>query len=262
MQREQRPSACSDVGSVYTVGDPQGLAFDSTVHDYERGRTGWPSAVVDGVAADHVLDLAAGTGKLTRVLVQRFPQVTAVEPLPAMRSLGADLVPEAMWLDGAAEQVPLADGAVGAAFVAEAYHWFDSHQATSELARVLRPDSPLIILFTEWDGSFEPGLPAEAMQAVSEVSERTGTAGGPKWMSGAWQSGFDDAPFTALDEHRIPFSHVTDREGLISYYLSVSTIAARPVEEREALRAELRRLAPEGEHRLSVFARLYRTNRL
>ena len=68
-------------------GDSQGLTFDPVVEDYERGRAGWPAAVASGVEADHVLDLAAGCGKLTRVLVGSFAQVTAVEPLDAMRAL-------------------------------------------------------------------------------------------------------------------------------------------------------------------------------
>jgi SAM-dependent methyltransferase len=244
------------------MGDAQGLAFDATVEEYERGRTGWPDGVADAIEAEHVLDLAAGTGKLTRVLIRRFPRVTAVEPLPGMRALGASLVPEATWLAGTAEEIPLADGAADAAFVGESFHWFDSTAAVNELARVLTSGSPVVVGFTVWKGSFEPGLPTGALQAVSEVSRRTGTTGGPKWMSGDWALGFDDAPFGPLTEREVPFEHVTDREGVIAYYLSMSTIAARPDDERAALADELRRLTPDGEHRLALSARLFETVRL
>lgn len=242
--------------------DPQGLTFDSAVHDYERGRTGWPDAVVSGITARDVLDVAAGTGKLTRVLVRHFPSVTAVEPLAAMRELGAGLAPEASWLEGSAEDLPIPDGSMDAAFVAEAYHWFDSGLATLELARVLRPGAPLLVLFTVWNGAFEPGLSTAALEAVSLVSRRTGMTGGPKWMSGEWQSGFEGAPFEPFEEVEVPFEHVTDRDGVISYYLSMSTVAARPQDERDALTEELRRLVPDGEHRLALKARMYRTARV
>jgi SAM-dependent methyltransferase len=237
------------------------LTFDAAVRDYERGRTGWPEAVMDGVLGNHVLDLAAGTGKLTRSLVRRFPKVTAVEPLVSMRELGARLVPAATWLDGTAEALPLSDSDVDGAFVAEAFHWFDSRRAVAELARVVRSGGLVTVLFTVWDGSFEPGLSPEALEAVEEVSRRTGSTGGPKWMAGRWQEGFTSETFGPLEERDIPFEHVTDHEGVISYYLSVSTIAARPQDEREALAERLRVMTPPGEHRLSVRARMFRTVR-
>ena len=243
-------------------GDSQGLTFDPVVEDYERGRAGWPAAVASGVEADHVLDLAAGCGKLTRVLVGSFAQVTAVEPLDAMRALGERLVPSARWLAGTAEAIPLRDGSVGAAFVAEAFHWFAPQQATSELARVLRPGSPLLVLFTVWDRAFTPEVPVGALEAIQEMANHTGPTGGPKWMTGSWRDGFAEAPFASLQEHEIPFEHITDDSGVISYYLSMSSIAARPAEEREVLRTTLRKLIPAGEYRLALRTRLYTTRRL
>lgn len=255
-------STSSERRHIAMEADAQGLAYDSAVDDYERGRTGWPDELVSGITAHDVLDVAAGTGKLTRVLVRHFPSVTAVEPLAAMRALGASLAPEARWLEGSAEELPVPESSMDAAFVAEAYHWFDSTRATQELARVLRPGTPLLVFFTVWNGAFEPGLSTAALEAVSLVSRRTGMTGGPKWMSGEWRSGFEGAPFASLEEAEIPFEHTTDREGVISYYLSMSTIAARPQDERDTLAEELRRLVPDGEHRLALKARVYRTTRL
>ena len=242
--------------------DQQGLVFDSSVLDYERGRTAWPQAVVEGIDAREVLDLAAGTGKLTRLLVKRFARVTAVEPLPSMRALGAELVPGATWREGTAEAIPLGDGSTDAAFVAEAFHWFDSKRAGEEIARVLRPGAPLRILFTTWNGSFDPGMPPEAKEAFAEVARRTGPAGGAKMETGAWKEGLSTAAFAPLIEQRIAFDHTTDRHGMISYYLSISSVAARAQSERDALREELESLVSEGEQHLSLTALVYDTHRV
>jgi SAM-dependent methyltransferase len=242
--------------------DQQGLVFDSSVLDYERGRTAWPDAVVEGIDAEEVLDLAAGTGKLTRLLVKRFARVTAVEPLPSMRTLGAELVPEATWLEGTAEAIPLDDASTDAAFVAEAFHWFDSKRASEELARVLRSGAPLRILFTTWNGSFDPGMPPEAKKAFAVVARRTGPAGGAKMETGAWKDGLTAAAFAPLTEWRVGFVHVTDRSGMISYYLSISSIAARPQAERDTLREGLESLVSQGDQHLSLTALVYDTHRL
>jgi hypothetical protein len=107
----------------------------------------------------------------------------------ALRVLGADLASDATSVDVTAESIPLDDGAVGAAFVAEAYHWFDTHQATRELAHVLEPGAALLVLFTVWNGSFQPGPSIGALEAIQAVADRTGPTGGPKWMAGDWQDG-------------------------------------------------------------------------
>jgi len=244
------------------MSDPQGLVYDPVAEAYERGRTGWPADVAEGVAAETVLDLAAGTGKLTRVLVERFPHVIAVEPLAAMRELGARIVPGAEWLDGTAEALPLPEASVDAAFVADAFHWFDAAAAAGELARVIRPGGTLVVVFAVFDGGFEPDLTDDAVVAVRTVSRRTGRTGAPKIESGEWRAGFAGAPFGELEERKLAFEHVTDREGVISYYLSMSTVAARPKSERDELALTLRELLPDTEHRVKVRALAYRAKRL
>ena len=244
------------------MSDPQGLVFDPVAETYERGRTGWPDGVVEGVDGSVALDLAAGTGKLTRLLVERFDRVVAVEPLDAMRTVGAAVVREAEWRDGTAEALPLPNASLDAAFVAEAFHWFDSERAVAELARVLRRGGTLVLAFTVWDGDdFSPRLPEEAEDAIRTASRKTGRTGAPKIGSGEWRQGFEAAPFTELEQLDVPFEHVTDRDGVIAYYLSMSTIAARPQEERDELEALLRRTAPEAEYRARITARTYRTRR-
>jgi ubiquinone/menaquinone biosynthesis C-methylase UbiE len=209
-----------------------------------------------------VLDLAAGTGKLTRTLVRRFGQVVAVEPLDEMRALGERLVPGAEWRRGTAEGIPLADLSVDAAFVADAFHWFDSQKAVAELARVVRPAGMVVVMFATWDGTWEPELPDEAGTAIEEVSRRTGQIGAPKFQRGDWRAGFADSPFGDLDQRDVPFEHEAGRDGVIAYYLSMSTVAARPAAEREELAARLRELVPESRFRLRLRAETFRTRRL
>ena len=129
-------------------------AFGRTARDYELGRPEWPEELLDRVIADlglapeaAVLDLGAGTGKLTRALVPRFARVVAVEPDDAMRAVLEEVVPGAESRAGNAEVIPLGDDEVDAAFSGEAFHWFASRTTVEELARVLRPGGGHAILW-------------------------------------------------------------------------------------------------------------------
>jgi SAM-dependent methyltransferase len=98
-----------------------------------------------------VCDLAAGTGKLTRLLAGTGAGVVAVEPVPGMREQLTDTTPEVEVLDGTAEAIPLLDRSVDTVTVAQAFHWFRFDDALAEIARVLRPGGGLAILFNERD---------------------------------------------------------------------------------------------------------------
>ena len=174
--------------------------------DYERGRPGYPDQVADiaGLPSSAtVLELAAGTGKLTRLLVSRFARVVAVEPDARMRRLLAVGCPESEAMDGSAEQIPLAPDSVDAVFVAQAFHWFDNEVALTEIARVLRPQGALVVM---WNVPSGPTMPS--ITAVEELLAPIWPQdfGFPLdmmsrgWTPGAWQLAFAHVTFDAIHE--------------------------------------------------------------
>jgi SAM-dependent methyltransferase len=130
------------------------VSFANTAELYEYGRPTYPLDLLAelfeafGVERPRILDLAAGTGKLTRSLVPYGP-VIAVEPLDEMRAQLERAVPEATALRGAAEAIPLEDSSVDVVFAAQAFHWFDQTRANPEIARVLVEGGHLVAMWNE-----------------------------------------------------------------------------------------------------------------
>jgi SAM-dependent methyltransferase len=234
-------------------------AFGRAAQEYELGRPDWPEALLERVIGDFglgadatVLDLGAGTGKLTRQLAGRFARVLAVEPDGSMRALQEELVPEAEALAGSADDVPLADASVDCVFCAEAFHWFASPAVLDELARVLRPRGGLVLLWNVPTREVEPPVPAEADQLVEEAIERGGQPGAPRVKAGLWREPFAGSRFEGLREDHEERELPLTRDELIAYVLSISSIAAQPDAERQRLAARMRELVPDCEYRRFV----------
>ena len=122
--------------------------------DYERGRPMYPFEAVRRLVkelrikpASTVLDLAAGTGKLTRLLAQLGSDIVAVEPVEEMRERLVETLPSVTAVEGTAEDIPLDDQAVDAVTVGQAFHWFDGDVALTEIHRVLRPGARLGLIW-------------------------------------------------------------------------------------------------------------------
>lgn len=140
--------------------NPAAKGFDAadTAAAYERARPSYPAEAAAHIVGygglgpgRRVLDLAAGTGKLTQLLVACGAEVVAVEPMKAMRDRLAARLPQVEALDGRAEQLPLPDASVDAVTVAQAFHWFDAPVALAEMRRVLRPGGWLFLLWNMRD---------------------------------------------------------------------------------------------------------------
>lgn len=131
-------------------------SFASVASSYDRGRPHYPPAAIEwllGREPRRVVDLAAGTGKLTRGLLDAGHQVVAVEPLVELAAYLRSSCPGTPTVLGRAEALPLADGSVAAVTVGHAFHWFEADAALAEIARVLTPGGVLGVLWNIRDTS-------------------------------------------------------------------------------------------------------------
>lgn len=208
-------------------------AFGPAAGDYERARPTYPPAAIDALQAElgvgpgtRVCDLAAGTGKLTRLLTATGATVVAVEPVPGMRAQLEAVVAGVEVLDGTAERIPLADASVDVVTVAQAFHWFRFDEAMAEIARILRPEGGLAIVFNERD-SRVPWV-AEWNDAIDWHSRTIAVYQATDWSSVLASGGFERIGGTQIDWAE---SMTCDR--LAARVRSVSYIAEQPAAEQQ-----------------------------
>jgi ubiquinone/menaquinone biosynthesis C-methylase UbiE len=215
-----------------------------------------------------VVDLAAGSGKLTRALARRFDEVVAVEPNDDMRAVLAQRSGGIRVRAGTAERMPLADASADAVFVGDAFHWFDAAAAVDELARVLRPRGGVALLWNHWwsDGddrvctSLEPPLPAAAQRLFDEVYVSSGRAAARAEMADPLLA-FADERFEPLVEEPFPRTEVLSRREVVDLFATVSSVASLPPAGREELKRELLELL-EPSYRLRITTVLHWTRRV
>lgn len=226
--------------------------------DYERGRPGWPPEVLDIsrlTSEARVLDLGAGTGKLTRLLISKFRRVVAIEPDEAMYHLLRINCEEADVVLGSADEIPLPDTSVDAVFVAQAFHWFNNERALREITSVLRPRGALVLMWNVPAGRTEPSI-----VAVEEFLEKRGLKVGEEardmdpWrlgqLSDDWHQTFAGTPFGELQEVRLPNLQTVDRDGLVAFFASMGWVASLPDADRDSLLDEMRSLLPSADYRV------------
>jgi SAM-dependent methyltransferase len=212
------------------------VAGFSDAEAYERGRVGYPPAVVDAIAAAldlqpgaAVLDLGAGTGKLSRALVAAGYDVVAVEPLDQMRAVLITVVGAERVRTGFAEAIPLDDGSVDAITCADSFHWFDERRAMPELRRVLRPGGGVAILRAE------PQVSAPWTEEVGKLVlgyRRDHPAFDGRPAGAALEQ---DAAFGSVAEQVIVGRFNYDREGILAGVASMSFIGGLPADERRTV---------------------------
>lgn len=234
---------------------------------YDRGRPGYaPGAVAAVMAAfglgpaSRVLDLAAGTGQVSRAFAPLVGSVVAVEPSEQMREVLAERLPGIEIRAGEAERLPLGDGEVDAIVVGSAFHWFAREPALAEMARVLRPGGGLALLWN-YAVAVEPELPDE-LERLLTAHRESAVPEAERYETGAWRRALEGTElFEPLVEPRPPeHEQRQDREGLVSQIASWSYIAAMPDAQRQEVLDEVRRLTPD-EIRITLRTDVFWTRR-
>ncbi len=222
---------------------PEARAFEQVADVYERARPGYPPEAVAWIAGklglgegSTVLDLGAGTGKLTRALLETGARVIAVEPGEAMLAELRRVVPQAEAMHGAAEDIPLEDASVDTVAAGQAFHWFRHDEALPEIHRVLPPGGGLALI---WNGRDRE---APVQQEVNELlapfvpQNRIGAT--------AWRTEplVASELFGPVEARRFRFVQKLDAEQLVERIASISFVAAAPADRRAGLERDVREL--------------------
>jgi ubiquinone/menaquinone biosynthesis C-methylase UbiE len=214
-------------------------SFDGVAEQYERARPLYADGAVAWIAerlairaGSRVLDLAAGTGKLTRQLVALGADVVAVEPGDEMRRVLERVVPEAEVLAGTAEEIPLPDASVDAVTVGQAFHWFDAERALAEIRRVLRTGGGAALLWNYWDKE------DELLGAVDRLLQEVRPTVDGRPDLGEVRSFLQRRPMTV--------------DAIVEWAGSTSGFINAPPETQRRIVREIRRLAADYEGEVSI----------
>lgn len=220
---------------------PDSRTFEEVAELYERVRPSYPDEAVTWLAdqlgidaTSTVLDLGAGTGKLTRVLIGRTAHVIAVEPGPEMLAQLRRAVPDAEAILGAAEAIPLPDDAVDAVVCGQSFHWFRTDEALHEIQRVLRAGGGLGLIWNMRD----PDDPLQ--EEISALLEPFVPPGRPPLRASV--TAFVGRTFGELASHAVSFEQALDADGVVGRMRSISFVAAAPASRRRELEEALRAL--------------------
>lgn len=213
-------------------------AFGGAAEVYERVRPGYPDEAVAWFGIEPgqtVVDLAAGTGKLTAPLLGTGARVVAVEPSDGMLAVLRRRLPAAEALTGTAEAIPLPGSSADLVLVAQAFHWFANDDALAEIHRVLRPGGTLGLIWNRRDLD-------DPAQAALERALEPWKGDTPRHRGVAWRETLGRSPLFEPDrEAELPNDHELPPGGLAERAASVSFMAALPEATRQEALEELRR---------------------
>jgi SAM-dependent methyltransferase len=206
---------------------------------YARGRPEYPTELSSWLTSSlhlgpnkRVVDVGAGTGKFTRLLLATGASVVGVEPIEAMRRELARL-PNVEVLSGTAQHLPLPDASADAIVCAQAFHWFAQTEVLDEFERVLKPGGRLGLVWNVRDESFD-----WVKRITDIITPFEGDA--PRFYKGDWKKPFPHAAFTALEETAFTYEHEgTPEEVIIDRFMSVSFLAVLPADQKASVRSEL-----------------------
>jgi len=228
---------------VSDIHDSAAAGYAASAQTYVRGRPDYPPEaadwlreVVELAPGKSVLDLGAGTGKFIPLLRESGARVLALEPVAAMRAELVRRHTDVEALSGTAESIPLPDAAVDAVVCAQAFHWFATRDALTEIRRVLIPGGVLGLIWNTRDT--DVSWVAE-LGRITDVFEE----GTPHYQSGEWRRTFPAEGFTALGGRSARNMHDGSPEQVIvERTLSVSFIAALSPEQRQEVERSVRAL--------------------
>ena len=238
------------------------LSFGNAAGLYDRVRPGYPQEAVRwilepaGPAPLRVVDLGAGTGILTRVLLSLGHTVIPVEPDPEMRAQMIAVTPGTMPLDGCAESIPVPDGSVDAVLAGQAYHWFDVERAHPEIARTLRPGGVFGPIWNDRDENVS--WLAELSLIANGLAGRHGNPQPDPSSVEPWFAPVEQATFRHSTSHTV--------ESLVELITSRSYYLTAPPERQAKIRSAVRTLASDhpdleghSEFDLPYLTKAYRT---
>jgi SAM-dependent methyltransferase len=226
------------------IHDAAARGFEAAVEHYGRGRPTYPDDALGylvralGITQGRdVLELGAGTGKFTELIVHSGARITAVEPVPAMRTALERSCPSVTVLDGTAESIPASDASADAVVAAQAFHWFDGHRALPEIHRVLRPGGVLGMIWNVRDDA------SDWAERLTAIFDRLAGEDAPRYRDGRWREAFERTELFGPLHHRVAYHvhHVTP-ETFLDRVLSVSYVASASDEERARVMDEVHEL--------------------
>jgi len=208
----------------------QGRVFGKVAESYDRGRPTYPREAVEwlvGTTPRSVLELGAGTGKLTSTLVALGHDVHATEPDEAMLAVLRRNLPDVRSSVGSAERIPAPDLSYDVVVVGQAFHWFDPERALQEISRVLNPGGTLALAWNQRDESIP------WVRKLGRIIDRPVESVDPS------ESLLDSGCFEGVEHAAYSFWQTIDRANVVDLVLSRSNVAALSDEEREAKRREV-----------------------